>query len=51
MTMVSSERFAPESRDVLARLRGQPDGASSVNRYPEEDGPSDEDAWQLTGRE
>ena len=37
--------------DVLGRLRGDPDGGSSANRYPEEDGPSDEDAWQLTNRE
>ena len=28
--------------EVLARLRGG---------YPEVDGPSDEDAWSLTGRE
>jgi S-DNA-T family DNA segregation ATPase FtsK/SpoIIIE len=37
--------------DVLARLRGEPGGAPPVNSYPEGDGPSDEDAWQLTGRE
>ena len=37
--------------DVLARLRGDPDGGAPANSYPEEDGPSDEDAWQLTGRE
>jgi S-DNA-T family DNA segregation ATPase FtsK/SpoIIIE len=47
--------------DVLGRLRG--DGPSAAgpsapvpnapvaNDYPDEDGPSDEDAWQLTGRE
>jgi S-DNA-T family DNA segregation ATPase FtsK/SpoIIIE len=35
---------------VLASLRG--DGpAPSTNGYPEDDGPSDEDAWSLTGRE
>ena len=50
---------------VLARLKGQdapPSGGASPARpgggpsfsegnYPEDDGPSDEDAWQLTGRE
>ncbi|HEX7835161.1 MAG TPA: DNA translocase FtsK, partial [Pseudolysinimonas sp.] len=36
--------------DVLARLRGVPVEAMS-NGYPEVDGPSDEDAWSLTGRE
>jgi S-DNA-T family DNA segregation ATPase FtsK/SpoIIIE len=34
--------------EVLARLRGAPEMA---NGYPEADGPSDEDAWSLTGRE
>ncbi|MEO7722517.1 MAG: DNA translocase FtsK [Pseudolysinimonas sp.] len=36
--------------EVLASLRG--DGpALGGNGYPEDDGPSDEDAWKLTGRE
>ena len=30
------------SRDAVAEM---------MSRYPEDDGPSDEDAWQLTGRE
>jgi len=34
--------------DVLAKLRGQP---AATTGYPEDDAPSDEDAWSLTGRE
>jgi S-DNA-T family DNA segregation ATPase FtsK/SpoIIIE len=51
--------------EVLASLRGGGPASSSAqaggsardavadmtNGYPEDDGPSDEDAWQLTGRE
>jgi len=42
---------ADQLSDVLARLRGEPGGGAPTNGYPEDDGPSDEDAWQLTGRE
>lgn len=35
--------------EVLARLRG--DDGGTATGYPEERGPSDEDAWSLTGRE
>jgi S-DNA-T family DNA segregation ATPase FtsK/SpoIIIE len=59
--LVTSEQL-PE---VLASLRGDGPVSSSAqaggsardavaemtNGYPEDDGPSDEDAWQLTGRE
>jgi S-DNA-T family DNA segregation ATPase FtsK/SpoIIIE len=36
--------------EVLASLRGDGPAPRSTG-YPEDDGPSDEDAWQLTGRE
>ncbi len=38
--------------EVLARLRGAPEPVDAMaNGYPEAEGPSDEDAWSLTGRE
>jgi S-DNA-T family DNA segregation ATPase FtsK/SpoIIIE len=59
--LVTPEQLA----GVLAKLKGQDPPASSgasparpgggpsfsESNYPENDGPSDEDAWQLTGRE
>ncbi|MFC0682139.1 DNA translocase FtsK [Lysobacter korlensis] len=59
--LVTPEQLA----GVLAKLKGQEAPASggstpvrpgggpsfSEGNYPEDDGPSDEDAWQLTGRE
>jgi S-DNA-T family DNA segregation ATPase FtsK/SpoIIIE len=38
----SSAQAGGSSRDAVAEM---------MNGYPEDDGPSDEDAWNLTGRE
>ncbi len=38
----SSAQAGGSARDAVAEM---------TNGYPEDDGPSDEDAWQLTGRE